>query len=344
MRPSKRAGDRTVMKCGKFVFHFFLLISFLPYIYGGCVVVFKSGDIDSNEVKHNEDTEVVFVGITTQAQISSTNAEDLISGAFAAGLTDVATISSPLNRSTINSQIDTFRPLRVPIILGDSLRRIELDPTNHAFNRTDVIAKEGEFEGACGGGFSYTLEFNRISARFYGYISFQDYCDDGILVSGDTDIEGDFDVVSGDFMIADFLFDDLSDGHLTLDGEASIDFIDSPILLTFTAYSTDEYIGKTYWFKEYSIALVEWIGYSEIEIFGTFYHPDYGFVLLTTTNPLLIHGADGWPTSGQFTISGNNATKAQLTAIDQSHLGIEADTDGDGMFDWDSGLLIWSDL
>ena len=254
MRLSNNAEDRPTMKRDKFVLYFILLFISLLFIYGGCIVIFKSGDTDNDEIKHNDNPEVVLVGITSQAEISSTNAEDLVGGAFTAGLTNAGPLSSQLNRSNLNSQSDTFRPLRIPIILGDALRRIELDPAIIAFNWTNTMAKNGKLEGSCGGGFSYALELNRILESFYGYISFEDFCDDGISVTGDTDIEGDFDAVSGEFLITDFLFDNLTDGYLTLEGQTSIDLLDSPILFTFTAYITDEHTGKTYWFKNYSMS------------------------------------------------------------------------------------------
>ena len=332
------------MKSGKFLFHIILMIFTLPFIYGGCVVIFSSGEIHRDKQQSQVDTNIGFIGISSQAAINSTNAENLVSSAFIGGATNIQPISSQLNRSVISTQASTFRPLKFSQLIIGSLRKIELDHFDVVHSQTDVMNKNGKFTGDCGGSFSYTLEFNHEFQSFNGEILFEDYCDDGILVSGQTDVDGYFDVVTGDFSIANFLFDNLSDEYFTFEGEISIDFSDFPTKIIFTAYSTDNQTGKVCWLDDYNITLTERIGHIEFSIYGTFYHPDYGFVVLTTLDPFIIHEGDDWPSSGQLNILGENATTAQLTALDHLHTAIEADTDGDGLLDWESGLLNWSDL
>jgi hypothetical protein len=43
-------------------------------------------------------------------------------------------------------------------------------------------------------------------------------------------------------------------------------------------------------------------------------------------------------------MGGANNTKIKLTAIDNLRCRIEADIDGVGGYDWDSGILYWSDF
>ena len=187
------------------------------------------------------------------------------------------------------------------------------------------------------------MTFNRESEKFSGSLSFEDYCDGGITISGDVNVYGTFEIDSGDFDTANFSFDDLSDDTHSLNGEIQIDFSDTPILANFTAYSTDRLTGQVYWIKNYSMNLIESVGHIEAEIFGAFYIPDYGHVALKTSQPFVLHDTDNWPTSGQLVIQGDSDTTAQITAIDQLHCRIEADTNGDGIFDWDSGIRNWND-
>ena len=65
---------------------------------------------------------------------------------------------------------------------------------------------------------------------------------------------------------------------------------------------------------------------------------------LTTPEPFVILESDDWPVAGQLLIKGDSDTKARLIAIDQVLYRIDADTDGDGIFDWNSGILYWTDL
>jgi hypothetical protein len=332
------------MKNDKFIILIILFAFLLPCTYGGCVVVFSSGDLDQDKENIDDDSSGRFKGITSQAEITPMNAEALAAGAFAGGLTSVVSRNLELNQSSKSIQIDTFRPLRFPLLLGDSLRRIDLVKAPMIFSRTDVITESDNFEGRCGGDFSYTLNINRVSKRFSGNISFRDYCDDGIILSGKANVDGTFKVNSGDFVTATFLFDDLSDGSHSLNGEISMDFSDTPILATLTAYSQDEHTGQVYWIKDYSINLYELVDRIEIEIFGTFYHPDNGFVTLTTSSPFVVLDEDDWPVSGRLIIQGDNDTKARLIALDQLRYRIETDTQGNGIFDCNSGIMNWTDL
>ncbi len=333
------------MKNAKFFVWIILLVISLPFMYGGCVVVYSSGDLNNDKEKNIDETSGGFAGTTSQAAITQTNAEALAAGAFAGGLTTSgATNSSSLNQSSNADQLDVFRPLRFPLVLGDSLRRIDLGAAPIAFGRSNVTTERDNFEGSCGGELKSTLTLNWTSGKFSGSLLFADYCDGGIIISGQTDIDGTIEVITGDFNTATFLFDDLSDGSHTLDGQISMDFSDTPFAATFSAYSKNEKTGEVSWIKDYSLNLAELAGDVEIEIFGTFYHPDNGFVTLSTSESFIIHDEDDWPASGQLVIKGDGDTEARLIAIDQLRYSIEADTNGDGIFDWDSGILNWVDL
>ncbi len=58
----------------------------------------------------------------------------------------------------------------------------------------------------------------------------------------------------------------------------------------------------------------------------------------------MVHHEDDWPTSGLFVLKGEQNTQAELSALNQFQYSVEADTDGDGVFDWDSGILNWKEF
>jgi len=327
----------------RFIIFIVLLAFTLPYTYGGCVVIYSSGDFDSDNDQENDESSGGFIGVASQAAITSMNAEALAVGGIAGGLTTGVSGSLKLNQNLKTAQSDVFRPLRIPLLMGDSLRRIEFGTALNTFDPANVLTESDILEGSCGGDFSYTLNFNRISGQFSGNLLFTDYCDDGIIISGETDVDGTFEVNSAEFLTASFSFEDLFDESHILDGEISMDFSDRPIIATFTAYSEDKDSGKIYWIRDYSINLSEFTGHIEIEIFGTFYHPDNGFVTLTTSEPFVVFDEDDWPTWGQLIVQGDNDTNAQISAIDHLQYRIEADTDGDGIFDWNFGILKWAE-
>jgi hypothetical protein len=332
------------MKNRKLIILIVLLAFSLPFMYGGCVLVFSSGDLDNDKDKNDAEDSNGFRGVTSQAAITPLNAETLARGALEGSTASNGSTSLKLSQSSAAAQFNVFRTLRFPLALGDALRRIELGTVFSNLGRPNVITESGNLEGSCGGEFSYTLTLDRLSGKFNGNLLFASYCDAGIKISGETAADGTFEVSTGDFNSATFSFDDLSDDSHTLNGEISMDFTDTPISATFSAYNKDRNTGKVYWIKDYSLNLFESTGHVEIEIFGSFYHPDYGFVTLTTSEPFVVHDEDDWPTSGQLAIEGNSHTKARLITIDYLHYRIEADTEGDGIFDWDSGILFWNDL
>ena len=334
---------------------FILLIFLLPYTYGGCIAVFSSGG-DGDKViirsgPSDEDKQIVDDGgsgdtliVATQASITPANAEALTGVAVTGNLTNSGPEISALSQSSAHTQIETFRPLSFTLALGDSLRDIDLNPSLFQLSQTNMINESGTVEGPCGGLFSYSLNLNILSEEFSGSLSFEDYCDSGTRFYGETDVVGAFEVSTGDFLSATFSFNNLIQGTFTLDGEMSIDLSDSPVIAVFTAHAKDNDTERVYWLRDYSMNITEWAGDVEIEVSGTFHHPDHGFVNLATTDPLVVHEEDDWPASGQIVIQGDNHTRAQLTALDPLHWRVEADTEGDGIFEWESGVLNWTDL
>jgi len=331
------------MSCNKSIIFLIILVLSIPYTYGGCVLVFTSGDIEGEKDPDGSDTSTDFAGRTSQAVIDSANAKDLSGGAFAGGITRFEAASAGFDQDSLTTQIGMFRPLRLPLVLKDSLQKIELASTTVGPFTPAVETKRGALQGVCGGRLLYSIDFINKSKVFNGNFSFEKYCDHGITISGETDIDGTYEVDTGDFTSAHFSFANLADGNITLEGEISMDFLHPPITATFSAHSNDLESGQVYWIKDYSMNITEFAGYIEIEIFGTFYHPDYGFVNLTTTEPFIVHHEDDWPTSGLLVIQGEKNTQAELSALDQLNCSVAADTDGDGVFDWDSGILNWTE-
>jgi hypothetical protein len=315
----------------------------LPYTYGGCVLVFSSGDVKREKDPKDNESPTEFAGNSSPAVIDSTNAKDLSGGAFAGGMTRFKAASVGIDKDLRGTQIGIFWPLRLPMVLKDSLQRAEITGPSVAFYKPAVEPRSGTIPGSCGGSLSYSIDIIDESSLFSGSFRFENYCDHGITISGETDFDGTYGIDSGDIRTAHFSFADLADGDITLDGDMSLDFLHLPTMVTLTAYSKDIESGQIYWIKDYAMNITEFAGYIEIEIFGAFYHPDHGYVNLTTTEPFIVHHEDEWPTSGLLGIEGHKNTQAELTALNQMTYSVAADTDGNGVFDWDSRILNWMD-
>jgi hypothetical protein len=109
----------------------------------------------------------------------------------------------------------------------------------------------------------------------------------------------------------------------------------------------DNITAEVYWVNDYTLRITQGAGYTEIEASGRFYHPGHGYVIVTTLEPLVVNDADWSPSSGMLMVEGTigpggSYTAARLTALSSTTYLVEADTDGDGLFDDYSEEFLWS--
>ncbi len=194
------------MNGGRFIILFIILAMSIPYTYGGCVVVFTSGDIETEKDSEGSDTATVFTGRTIRAVIDSTNVKALSGGAFAGGITRFEAASAGFKQDSRATQIGAFRPLWLPLILQDSLQKVETASTIVDPFRPAVETKRGTLQGGCGGKLSYSIDFIGESKSYNGNFSFDNYCAHGIAISGETDIDGAYRVDSRGFFNGAFFF------------------------------------------------------------------------------------------------------------------------------------------
>ena len=290
-----------------------------------------------------------YSGSTAAAEVNENNVTEIAAGAFAAGQTGTVMTGSEASQDAQETAVlgsDHFRTLNVPRILGDAARSMDLRPYLHQWSANEAAnqTESGIGNGPCGGSYTYTVTVNTNSGAFSGSFIFSSYCDNGVTISGKATISGTANPETGDIITITFSFTNLSDDTMRMNGKISMDYSDSPILCTSDCLLKDKRTGKTYWAKNYSLNIYEYPDRIEFEIFGKFYHPDYGFVEVSTEEPFVIFDGDDWPSSGILLMLGANNTRAKLEAIDETQCRIEADTDGDGVYDWFSEPLDWSDL
>ena len=287
---------------------------------------------------------LTYSGVTTPAQVDESNAEEITGGAFATGLIGDGMVGLSVDQQIESYHIRDFRSVKVPIILSDSLNLVDFTSPSSGGIQAATQTQSDIIAGSCGGTMSYSVSVDDQQGTFSGSFTFSDYCNDGTVINGAARFDGQMDVNSGEFIEATFSFDNLSGGDLSLDGEIQIDFAATPNVITINAYGQDPVSGAVFWIKNYGITIDEFAGYVEIEMVGTFYHPDFGYVTLATPEPLVLHDGDEWPESGTITVTGANNSKAKLTTIDHLTCTVEVDRDGDGTYEWNSGVLNWEDL
>jgi hypothetical protein len=333
------------MKNLKFLTLSMILALTLSFTYLGCSGGGGGGD-DGN-------SGMVFSGLTTPAEINESNAEDLSGGAFGAGLIGDGMgdgmMDLSLDQGPNDNYIGKYRAVKVPLILSNSLDLVDFTASSAGGFQAALETATATLTGECGGTMSYTVSADIDGGDFNGSFTFSNYCNGGTTINGGASFDGRLDATTEELLEAHFSFDNLSGGELTLDGDIDMDFTVSPKIITFNAYGQDASSGKVYWIRDYSIAIDEDENQFPVQttvlMDGMFYHPDHGYVELSTPVPIVLLGDDEWPTSGTLVVTGANNAKAKITAIDNANCTIEADIDGDDAYEFlVSATMTWDDV
>ena len=286
-----------------------------------------------------------YTGVTSPAVIDSNNAVELASGAFIGGETgsNFGIISSVRDdQSKIVREIKLYQ---VAQIFSEPLYKIDINST-----RVDSLAVQTEqdtIQGDCGGSASYTVQVDDVSGAFTGSMTFNYYCSENKTIYGNAGFSGQVDINSGDFLNfnLDINMVSLSSGNqsYTIDGDLSVD-VSGPTSTASLEMKMRDNSGEVFWVHNYALIISEGVDYVDVSAKGRFYHPTYGYVDLSTINPLRTYNNNVWPSSGELQIVGGEGTKSRLVAIDKDYCQIIADTDGDGNDDYDFGQISWNDL
>jgi len=290
---------------------------------------------------------ITYTGRTTQAQITDTNAELFAAGAFGAGRTGSTFSGIGAVEKSSEGNISTFRAFRISQALMDAALQVGLSsiPDPPYIGATE----SGSEPGPCGGTVSYTLQYNDSTGTFSGTFTFSNYCDSGVIINGNTTVNGTINLATLTPEDIHFKFTNLSDGTSTLSGDMDFDFTVIPIQANFNTLLEDNSTKIVYWAKNYVMYLTEdldTIGdYVEVTIAsGNYYEPDYGYVTITTPTPFRVYYSDTWPSIGDMVATGTGSTKVRLTAISNTQCEIEADLDGYDTYEWGPVTKNWEDL
>jgi hypothetical protein len=286
---------------------------------------------------------ITYTGLTTQAQITDTNSVVLSSGAFGAGRTGSAFSGTGAVEKSSDGNIESFRTFRIAQALKDAALQADLSsiPGPPYIGATS----SGTDTGTCGGTVSYTLQYNDATGAFSGSFTFSSYCDTGVTISGRTTVSGTINTGTSTLEDIRFDFTNISDGSSTLNGYIDIDFTVSPIQIGFDFLLKDTASSKVYRVANFVMEVTISASYVDVNITsGAYYDPDYGYVTITTPTPFRVYNTDTWPSTGVIVVTGTGNTKARLTTIDNTQCQIDADLDGNDIYEWGPNTYNWADL
>jgi hypothetical protein len=215
-----------------------------------------------------------------------------------------------------------------------------------------VTTRQETIDGPCGGSATGSLQIENQTGSFSGELTFVRYCDAQVVIDGSAFFSGTIDLSSDEFTSLTIDFDYLSasdtSGTYVFDGSIELAVQSSSVTLTVDMYLQDGSNSEVFWLHNFQMTVVDHISYLTMTVSGSFYYPDYGYVSLSTQQPLVVDSDTMTPSSGILIVSGETGsaggpTRARLTCYASDLFQVEADTDGDGVYDWTSAYLSWDE-
>ncbi|MBW2108915.1 MAG: hypothetical protein JRI36_09660 [Deltaproteobacteria bacterium] len=320
------------------------LSSIFALFIGGCGG--GGGGGDGSVTASSDDNGIAYIGLTSQASIDENNAQQLTGESYEGG--KLASSLASLGAVSVESQDHLGRPrvFEFSQTMENALRSIDLTSRAGGTFAGAVYHTSGTIYGDCGGGVFYDIDVDDQTGRFSGNMNFNSYCNDNVTIDGQVQFSSRIALTTGKLVTFSFSFDNLrgtSEQTTTrMAGDISFDASTSPEVVTANLRMAVD--SQVYQVTDYTLHITDRTGYIEVSFTGRFYDPGYGYVDISTPEVFIINDGYENPSSGVLLIQGRNGTQARLTAHSVGYCEVQADTDGDGVMEWDSGWIPWSDL
>lgn len=302
---------------------------------------------------------ITYTGLTTPAVIDSDNADDLAIGAVQGGHVTNSIESNELlgmGAAVVQSQgsgsVGYPSVLAVSELLLSSLDQIDLSYQKKNVSVGEVTTTSETIYGTCevGGSATFTGTYDDVSYEGSSKITYHDYCEDNIVVSGKVQSTSQFDfdtLISTSESSYDHLTVTNGVDSLTLDGDIAIVIpFEQPMTMTINLVSKDNNTQKVYKLENYVAVVDDLVDEVSAVVSGKYYDPDYGYVDISTESTFYRLETENHPYAGSLVVtgevgaSGGNA-KARITVNDSTSYWIDVDADGDGTYEWHSDTIYW---
>jgi hypothetical protein len=297
-----------------------------------------------------EGTTSPYTGLTSQAKIDETNAQQLASevygggGSFGSDLSMMSSISVK-SQNYLSPLIDISQTIR-QTFKGFTITPDEGDIEERS---STIIPNQPEIIPGKTGTLTRTININETTYEVTGSLVFDNYNPGAATTfTGQITFSGQYVKNTGKLLL-NCTFKDYGETSdlfsITLIGTATVQITDTELSMDLNTYVKDGNSGKVYWFKDTSLEITESsgsIGYN-VDIKGHYYNPDYGYVDFETLEPFAYSStADENPSLGTLELTGLAGSKADFIVVDStSGYRIEVDNNGDGNMEWNSDIIPW---
>jgi hypothetical protein len=288
--------------------------------------------------------------LITQDNANTLAASALETRTGASGFTQFASLDGTVE--TVDASYQPFL-IGVSTAVKGAMDQIDYSTASNQYQTAASQTYSKKILGTCGGEAHYTREVDTDTGAFSGQWAFNDFCEEGVTFDGSANFSGVFNVNTYELESYTLSFSYLTatsqTESYTMDGLVDIRISGSTVTATMDMTIHDNNLDRTRKVEGYQLVFTVGYGQIEIEVSGRFYDSDYGYVDLETEESIIINEGDDYPSSGVVVLTGElgtagGATKARLTALSASLCQVEADTTGDGTYDYQSGEILWSEL
>jgi hypothetical protein len=289
---------------------------------------------------------ITYTGITAQATIDSTNSENLAGGAYKGGALGSAASLGAIQKEVVD------RPtyLDLALTIEEAILHIDVHAPLGVVEAGAIITESDTIAGDCGGTAQYAIQYNDATGDFSGNLSFASYCSSGVTLTGGASFSGKVDLKTRNFLEFTLSLNNITstsgNDSFTVIGSITYIFQVPSTTVTMDILLRDNGTGKVCWVNNFSLILSVVSNYVDFQVFGRYYHPDYGYVSISTPLSFRVYSGSKWPSQGILILDGKTgiaggSTRARLTVISSTNYRVEADTNGDGTYDWSSAVLTW---
>lgn len=289
-----------------------------------------------------DDTTSDYTGLKTPVVITQANAEVLATEALSAGVDDFAADEFLLGVETEIDGASTSLPHTIILArtLTDLVKKLNLDGSSFLPGITQTETTNETCDG--GGTVAITVTVDDASGIFSGSMTFTDCVSLDVTLSGRISFTGEIDVntLNSIQMTMNFtaLTEEYGSESYTMNGSIYIAISDlsadtgSEVITVMNYTVRDNTTGTVVMLENYRVVATDLVTEVRVTISGKFYHPDYGYGVISTIQPLLIRYTDDWPYSGQYVVTGDSSS-LRVTAINSAQYTLEVDEDGDGVYE-----------
>ena len=291
-------------------------------------------------------------GNTAKATIDESNAVELSIGAVNGGMSSSALYGiSSLNNISTGTNDPILQIYFSTIAMQNAVDKLQIVSQDASGSFLAVQTEQETIYGTCGGHAIGIINGDDSNGNIWGNLTFNDYCDSNVTINGNTNISGLVNLTTGDIENLTLDFDYLTStgvsGSSIMDGTIAIFQKTAGPSITIEMYLKDILNGNVYWINNYNMNVVDDYPNIIMNFSGTFYHPLFGYVTFSTVENLVVLSGDSVPSSGIIEMVGENGstggpTKAKISFHQSALLQVEADSDGDGNYDWNSGMVDWN--